>query len=736
MPSNVYFETGTHHVLCKIPGLDPLEFPYPQTFQSVWDTDHVRLPCSAPSTSRWAEVVQGLTTTITSSQHLSRVMDPWKKMEKELEGWNTLALEAFLDQKADRSNDCDDVRRSMSSSTLAQRLQSGYESPMRDISSLALNSDDDEDEDEEAALRDTSFEVDDPLESQTPPFISLDSLELEEADFLTKEERDRFFSTILPKMQALALQLPELVKKPIPLLKQQEDSAITLSQEQVRKDKHIRDDESAKHRESEGRTLNEEPKDPYSNGSRPTPSRGPKTNPLKNEQGQTSLFAYFGKKDPMPSNISTARKVTKEKPSIVIPLDSESIADTRQERSKKQSEPEHREVRPKERETEDVFLQYPSINFWSLFNSDDGKRTCTPVNAAKLRCIIHYFDRVTAKMPQGAVTYHRQVLKKAVSLEQDERISKETFRYVNVRVDTESPLEDDAPPNALQLDFANKIIGGGVLGHGAVQEEIRFMICPELIISRLFTQQLKENEAVLIKGAERFSNYNGYASTFTWHSDCVDTTPRDKLGRRKTEICAIDALPFKSRDQRLRQFSKSNILREVNKALVGFRRSPMTGSEWGLCCAENPETTLPLIATGNWGCGAFGGHLELKFLIQLLAASICGGYSRDDEDMSMGRDMVYYTYGLDDLTTDIDSFMSHLLSRSSAIEPSLMLEIILQYPTRSTRGNIVGLRDQSLLDYVGVALGFPSTADHLATFSSTQGVDPSLTPTLSLSPYF
>jgi hypothetical protein len=61
---------------------------------------------------------------------------------------------------------------------------------------------------------------------------------------------------------------------------------------------------------------------------------------------------------------------------------------------------------------------------------------------------------------------------------------------------------------------------------GAVQEEIRFVICPELIAARLFTQTLQENEALLMKGAERYSNYNGYAGTFTWHSNHVDNTPR------------------------------------------------------------------------------------------------------------------------------------------------------------------------------------------------------------------
>jgi poly(ADP-ribose) glycohydrolase len=35
------------------------------------------------------------------------------------------------------------------------------------------------------------------------------------------------------------------------------------------------------------------------------------------------------------------------------------------------------------------------------------------------------------------------------------------------------------------VDFANKEIGGGVLGNGAVQEEILFLLFPEAIVSKL-----------------------------------------------------------------------------------------------------------------------------------------------------------------------------------------------------------------------------------------------------------
>jgi len=54
--------------------------------------------------------------------------------------------------------------------------------------------------------------------------------------------------------------------------------------------------------------------------------------------------------------------------------------------------------------------------------------------------------------------------------------------------------------NMFQVDFANAKIGGGVLGHGCVQEEIRFLISPELILSRLFTEKLEDNECLIISG--------------------------------------------------------------------------------------------------------------------------------------------------------------------------------------------------------------------------------------------
>ena len=70
---------------------------------------------------------------------------------------------------------------------------------------------------------------------------------------------------------------------------------------------------------------------------------------------------------------------------------------------------------------------------------------------------------------------------------------------------------------ALQVDFANKSVGGGVTSSGLVQEEIRFLINPELIASRLFTEALGHDECLIITGlsARRNTHHEVTESTRT-----------------------------------------------------------------------------------------------------------------------------------------------------------------------------------------------------------------------------
>lgn len=136
-----------------------------------------------------------------------------------------------------------------------------------------------------------------------------------------------------------------------------------------------------------------------------------------------------------------------------------------------------------------------------------------------------------------------------------------TFDSTLLHVSDKGTIEDDGE-GLLQVDFANKYMGGGVLNYGCVQEEIRFVICPELLISRLFTECLEDNECMIIMGCERFSAYRGYASSFAYTGNITDETPCDSSRRRKCTIVAIDAIPFSNRKL---QYKENMLKRELNK---------------------------------------------------------------------------------------------------------------------------------------------------------------------------
>jgi poly(ADP-ribose) glycohydrolase len=84
-----------------------------------------------------------------------------------------------------------------------------------------------------------------------------------------------------------------------------------------------------------------------------------------------------------------------------------------------------------------------------------------------------------------------------------------------------------------------------VLGRGAVQEEILFAISPELVVSCLICEVLLSREALVVRGADRFSDYTGYASDFRWagpHRGGSVTTARvdDTTAKREGHQCAED----------------------------------------------------------------------------------------------------------------------------------------------------------------------------------------------------
>lgn len=223
------------------------------------------------------------------------------------------------------------------------------------------------------------------------------------------------------------------------------------------------------------------------------------------------------------------------------------------------------------------YRNFPSINFNSLYQM----RNAGDQVLEKIKCICNYFQTVCKQskynfqtnclfismfnslfffsVPNGVITFSRRT-RSANSFPDWNKCEASFNESMMVHVSSEGTIED--ADGLLQVDFANKNVGGGVLNTGCVQEEIRFVVCPELLCSRLFTEQLDLNECLTVMGCERFNSYTGYASSFKWTGRYEDKTPVDAFRRRICTIVAIDAIYFHEQSH---QYEDELMKRELNK---------------------------------------------------------------------------------------------------------------------------------------------------------------------------
>lgn len=259
--------------------------------------------------------------------------------------------------------------------------------------------------------------------------------------------------------------------------------------------------------------------------------------------------------------------------------------------------------------------RFRTLNFdgiWATINMKSQR--------AKFHCLVNYFNRQRERLVRrsalsGSLLFHRRVILMQPHMFQ-KSLAVDTRVLGDFVVCSEGGIEDQGA--TLQADFANKFLGGGVLQKGCIQEEIRFMLNPECLVGLLFVEVMNKNESLIIVGPERFNAFTGYSYDFRYDGDFVDDTPIDKkTGRRKTVIVAIDALRlYKPREQ----FSPSLMTREVFKAYNGFSVLDDFSPE----LEGKAPFGFNTISTGNWGCGAFGGDVGLKSMLQWIAATKAG----------------------------------------------------------------------------------------------------------------
>jgi hypothetical protein len=135
---------------------------------------------------------------------------------------------------------------------------------------------------------------------------------------------------------------------------------------------------------------------------------------------------------------------------------------------------------------------------------------------AKLRMFIHYFERCLTLPPDAAVG-QLHIIRRRVDVDEQQWAASEALL---LKVEVVPPMigfeHQEFGRHCLHADFANKFLGGGVLSGGCVQEEIRFAICPELVLGALICPVMGKREAIQMVGAEQYRHtlqVQLYAST-------------------------------------------------------------------------------------------------------------------------------------------------------------------------------------------------------------------------------
>ena len=307
--------------------------------------------------------------------------------------------------------------------------------------------------------------------------------------------------------------------------------------------------------------------------------------------------------------------------------------------------------------------------------------TNRPHICAKLHCILNYLNIMMAAISGETSDEIKQALLNENRFIEIERlVCNPSYMSEDWGADQSSLSEIEykdlfdrieCSREAVHADFANKSLGGGVLRRGCVQEEIRFIISPETLLSVLLCERMGENEAVIVRNTIIFNDYSGYSSSFRcrgFSKDLVSLMSGTSLTVHLDDILAIDAIPFGN--DKHKQFHMAPLLRELTKCRAGLSYP-----------GAKP------FATGNWGCGVYGGDTQLKAVIQWLAASSCH------------KRLLFYPFD-DKRTAKLPMLVTHARSRGLTVGHIFRLLV---------KGLTIGfIREDSCIDFLIKSVAGPT----------------------------
>jgi poly(ADP-ribose) glycohydrolase len=165
-------------------------------------------------------------------------------------------------------------------------------------------------------------------------------------------------------------------------------------------------------------------------------------------------------------------------------------------------------------------------------------------------------------------------------------------------------------PNGACVISANRYVGFGRTG---TQEEMETGSTPEACPAVLLTPPMGADTVLVVQGAEAVIEMEGHGRDAKLKA-ALEPNTRDW---RRRAMLFMDALELDSYstsgETYIPDVLPGNVDREFLKAYTAF------SSE-----AQEVPSGYSHVVTGLWGCGAFGGNVDIKTIIQWCAASIAG----------------------------------------------------------------------------------------------------------------
>ncbi|KAJ8940164.1 hypothetical protein NQ318_019373 [Aromia moschata] len=215
-----------------------------------------------------------------------------------------------------------------------------------------------------------------------------------------------------------------------------------------------------------------------------------------------------------------------------------------------------------------------NFNFSNFF-----KNLNTNAQKAKLKSFLYYFEWLeNSENSNGKLKIYRQVMSSKEWLTIEDWLECNLpLCPVKIRHDGKLERSDE---DCLQICFSSTKIGGNVLTNGYTQECISLITAPELLSILLNVEALEDNEVLTVERVRHIARI----------SDPKHRANLEKLDTaRELTVCCIDADDYTKLP--IGQYEEDNILRELNKCLLGFQQKQSKNNE--------DKTSPPLQVTYN-----------------------------------------------------------------------------------------------------------------------------------------